>query len=57
MLLDIILCLLGILVMGDFIVPRAKTYVYLIEFAKLIIRYLPILSPQPQIFRTTQDDA
>ena len=25
--------------MGDFIVPRAKTYVYLIEFAKLIIRY------------------
>ena|GEM_PF-5260326 len=24
---------------GDFIVPRAKTYVYLIEFAKLIIRY------------------
>ena len=25
--------------MGDLIVPRAKTYVYLIEFAKLIIRY------------------
>ena len=24
---------------GDLIVPRAKTYVYLIEFAKLIIRY------------------
>ena len=25
---------------GDLIVPRAKTYVYLIEFAKFIIRYL-----------------
>ena len=25
---------------GDLIVPRAKTYVYLIEFAKLIIRHL-----------------
>ncbi|WP_418504718.1 hypothetical protein, partial [Dialister invisus] len=24
---------------GDLIVPRAKTYVYLIEFAKLIIRH------------------